>query len=245
MPQDAVCIFAKRSGYVHLVDVPKLAAARDACGLPEARLYLVALPGQFVSPGSAPLLALRGVSAAQLDALAPTLRAAFTIDVNRTFDNDPRFGIVVMAEIASRALSPATNDSGTAIDIINRSIRLLRHWIPDQASGMNGNANTGEQTQYPRIWMPRIALADVFGDLFPLIAHDGAHLREVTIRLQKALVALSTNTSEEIAELARQHAAQALARNRHGMEFAPDFEAVAAVHADRWPQEDVRGAPAA
>ncbi|WP_209438585.1 DUF2254 family protein [Vibrio natriegens] len=31
--------------------------------------------------------------------------AAFTIRTERSFDQDPRFGLVVLAEIASRALS--------------------------------------------------------------------------------------------------------------------------------------------
>jgi uncharacterized membrane protein len=33
-----------------------------------------------------------------------------------------------MAEIGSRALSPATNDPGTAIDVIGRLTRLLSRW---------------------------------------------------------------------------------------------------------------------
>ena len=50
---------------------------------------------------------------------------AFTIGAERTFDQDPRFGLCVLAEIASRALSPAVNDPGTAIDVIGRAVRLL------------------------------------------------------------------------------------------------------------------------
>ena len=37
----------------------------------------------------------------------------------------PVFGLCVLAENASRALSPAVNDPGTAIDVIGRGVRLL------------------------------------------------------------------------------------------------------------------------
>jgi uncharacterized membrane protein len=33
----------------------------------------------------------------------------------RLYDDDPRFGLVVLSEIAGRALSPGVNDPGTAI----------------------------------------------------------------------------------------------------------------------------------
>lgn len=54
---------------------------------------------------------------------------AFLIGDERTFDDDPRFGLVVLSEIASRALSPAVNDPGTAIDIIGTFVRLFRSGI--------------------------------------------------------------------------------------------------------------------
>lgn len=56
---------------------------------------------------------------------------AFVVGDQRTFDNDPRFGLVVLAEIADRALSPAVNDPSTAIDVIGTLTRLLCNWRPD------------------------------------------------------------------------------------------------------------------
>jgi uncharacterized membrane protein len=43
----------------------------------------------------------------------------------RYFEEDPRFGLITLSEIASRALSPAVNDPGTAIQIISSHIRLF------------------------------------------------------------------------------------------------------------------------
>ena len=53
---------------------------------------------------------------------------AFIVGDDRTFREDPRFGLVTLAEIAARALSPAVNDVGTAIDIVGTFVRLLARW---------------------------------------------------------------------------------------------------------------------
>jgi uncharacterized membrane protein len=45
----------------------------------------------------------------------------------RYFHEDPRFGLITLSEIASRALSPAVND-GTAIQIISSHVRLFSLW---------------------------------------------------------------------------------------------------------------------
>ena len=54
--------------------------------------------------------------------------ALFVLGNDRQFDEDPRFGLIVLSEIASRALSPAVNDPGTAIGIIGRLVRLFVLW---------------------------------------------------------------------------------------------------------------------
>ena len=43
---------------------------------------------------------------------AEAIAATFVIGGSRVFDQDPRFGLLVLSEIASRALSPAVNDPG-------------------------------------------------------------------------------------------------------------------------------------
>ncbi|MCI1114058.1 DUF2254 domain-containing protein, partial [Stenotrophomonas maltophilia] len=84
---------------------------------------VAALPGAFLHPGR-PLAHVAGGSS-DIDG---AIRDAFSIGDERSYDQDPRFGLAVMAEIASRALSPAVNDSGTAIDVIGRLVRVLACW---------------------------------------------------------------------------------------------------------------------
>lgn len=213
---------------------------------PAAQIYVMVLPGQFVAPGSTPLCSVVGLPVPQdeqaeqatQDFLA-RLREAFTIAPSRTFDSDPRFGLVAMAEVASKALSAAVNDCGTAIDVINRSLRIFELWAqlePPAQPAAASSGPTGEyEVRYPNVKVPAVALEDVFDDFFPPVGRDGAAQREVGIRLQKMLIGLYAFGGPEMQALARSHAQQALQRNLAAMDFPADREAVQAVHRQAWP----------
>ena len=99
-------------------------------------------------------------------------------------EQDPRFGLLVLGEIASRALSPGINDSGTAIDVIGRQLRVLLDWAePD-------GEEAAVDTACPRLYARRLEDEDLFDDAFGMIMRDGAGRIEVQVRLQKALAAL-------------------------------------------------------
>lgn len=109
-------IYADCVGYVQYVDVDALQACAEAS---QARVQVAALPGTFAAPG-VPLAYLQLLPSAQHDVDRKRLAAAFLIGDQRQFEEDPRFGLVVLSEIAGRALSPAVNDvavhhAGTAL----------------------------------------------------------------------------------------------------------------------------------
>src|SRR5690606_16264369 len=60
-----------------------------------------------------------------IDKIMDRVRSAFSIGGERSFEQDPRYGLIVLTEIASRALSNATNDSGTAIGVIGTLVRVM------------------------------------------------------------------------------------------------------------------------
>jgi uncharacterized membrane protein len=179
---------------------------------------VTALPGAFVDP-SRPVARVVGIGGEQTDAV----RAAFTIGAARSFDQDPRFGLAVLAEIASRALSPAVNDPGTAIDVIGRAVRVLSVW---------GRCEPAARTdvECPRVMVPPLRLGDLFDDVFSPIARDGAGLVEVQLRLQKALLALA-HVDARFAEQAARLARAALARAEGGLRLAEEKERVSAIGA--------------
>lgn len=127
-PDDARPVLSTRTGHVQFVDVAALQALADRCG---ALVHVAASAGDLVHP-AAPLAWLRAAATgagasdgAQDDANAAAVREAFVVGPERTFEQDPGFGLIVLAEIAQRALSPAVNDPGTAIAVLGSQTRLL------------------------------------------------------------------------------------------------------------------------
>ena len=196
MPEGAIKVYSDQIGYVQYVDVEALSECAEELG---AELWLAALPGIFVHPAE-PLL---GVSGAGLtEETTSRLRKAFSVEAARTFEQDPRFGLIVLSEIASRALSPAINDPGTAIDVLGRLVRVLSHWN-----------RPGDYTpDYPRLHVPPVRPADMLEDAFQPIARDGAALVEVQVSLQSALAALARIVPNEFADAASAMSAESLER---------------------------------
>lgn len=188
-------IYADCVGYLQRVDMMQLQTIAEAHQL---IINVNAMVGSLVMPGEPLVYLINDSRDAKADLPESEIRGAFVIGDQRTFDEDPRFGLVVLSEIASRALSPAVNDPGTAMDIIGSQVRLLNTWahtsIPkDQA-----------MIQFDRVAMPEILLDDMFDDAFNAIARDGAGVIEVMLRLQKAFKSLGT-IDEAFSQAAARH----------------------------------------
>ncbi|MBR0555562.1 DUF2254 domain-containing protein [Ciceribacter sp. L1K23] len=200
IPDGATPVRAGAIGYVQHIDISALA---QCCKLYDADLYLAVNPGAFVYTDTP--LAWWGRPTKAEDGREPSqaVRDAVSIGLNRSFDQDPRFGLVVMSEIASRALSPAVNDPGTAIDVIGRNTRLLNLWAeaPDE-----------EEIEFPRVHVPPLSTVDLFEDAFMAIARDGASYVEVQLRLQKCLRALANSGNDAFRNSAHEQARIALVR---------------------------------
>lgn len=126
---------------------------------------------------------------------------------------------MVLCEIASRALSPAVNDPGTAIHVIGTFVRLFHQWSTES----QGNP---PELRYDRIHVSGLLAQDMLDDAFTGIARDGASVVEVGIRLQKALESLSTFDFEPVAQAAVRHSKWSPARNELAMSLPQDIEAV-------------------
>ena len=217
IPPDARAVVASETGYVQHVDT---AAIQDAATEHGARVYLQVLPGTFVHAGRQ--LALVDVaSGTPADELGDAVGAAITVGHERTFEQDPRFGLVVLAEIASRALSPAINDSGTAIDIIGRLARVLSCWA-------NETGRQADEVKCPAVYVPALAESDLFEDAFMMIARDGADRLEVQLRVQKALRNLSEIGDPAFKAAAVSRSLQSLGEAERGLHFVAELERVRA-----------------
>lgn len=221
LPPQAVPLKSDRIGYLQHVDLDGLQAMAAEEGI---QIYLHQNPGAFLFAHTPLAHITREVS----QATQAALQKAFIIGIDRTFEQDPRFGLAVMAEVGSRALSPATNDAGTAINVIGRLTRLLSLWAdsPDRAQA---------DIDYPNLYVPPLKDSDLFEDAFMIMARDGAHLIEVQIRLIKALSALSRQGDADFRAAALAQAQIVLQRGLDALTFEGDRETLTALYATSFP----------
>lgn len=211
-PNGATPLRAAAMGYVQHVDMAALQQVAERIG---GRVHLHVLPGDFVDT-RAPIAWLDGRVD---DDAADDARRHISIGASRSFDQDPRFAISAMTEVASRALSPAVNDPGTAIDVLGRLARLLSSWA-DTAE------DPATRVLHPGVHVRALRLDDLFDDAFAPIARDGASLVEVALRLQKMLALLATVGQPRYASAARKHSRLALERARLALPLADDIDRV-------------------
>ncbi|GAA4865711.1 DUF2254 domain-containing protein [Luteimonas vadosa] len=209
-PPDGVPIEAPDVGYVEHLDMEQLERVAAAHG---CNLHVLALPGTLAVPGR-PLAIV--TTALDEDGLKG-VRDAFSIGDSRTFEHDPRYGLVVLNEVAVRALSPAVNDPGTCIDVISTIVRLFVEWSEARARHA-GHA----EVRFPHVHVPELEEADMYDDVFPSIAREGAHMREIGIKLQKAFIALSRLEYAPMRQPVARHSRETLARAMATMTFEPD-----------------------
>ena len=201
-------------GYVQRIDVNALQTYAEETGI---RIILDALPGTFSAPGrTLAYVASDSVELSEVD--KSPIAKAFQIGNDRTFDDDPRFGLITLSEIASRALSPAVNDPGTAIAIIGRFVRLFALWTEPIEEGDKPT------TEYDRVQVPETSLRDMFDDAFTPIARDGAATVEVAVRLQKAFESLASVGPTSLRDVAIHHARLARARAENTLVAPEDLE---------------------
>ncbi len=210
---------AGQVGYIENIDPGALSLLCEAEGW---RLDLLVLPGSFVYVDT-PLALVHAGQGAVPSEMTALIRAAFTLGTARSFDQDPRFGLVALSEVALRALSPAVNDPGTAIDVIGRQTRLLTYWAQGHDSG-----EAVPQVAYPRISVPPLRFGDLYEDAFNLIGRDGAGQIDVMLRLVKALEALTRIGPPEARQAAGRQLAIARDRAMQNLPMAEERDRLAA-----------------
>ena len=212
--ESGATIAASRTGYVQNVDPERLQAlAADA----DCRVEILAMPGTLVRRGEP--LARVGVKALTDEALEDW-QGAFAVGHSRSFDQDPRYGLIVLGEIAARALSPGINDPGTAIQVVAAGLRLLDEW--EQAR------TDPDPVSCDRILAPALDPADLLEDVLATTARYGAGDVGASVRLRKVLASLAANPGP-FREPARRMARDQLERVRSGPSTRADRSQVEAV----------------
>lgn len=209
----ALAVASKSTGNVTGVAINLLQEIADAT---DTTVHVVALPGAFVGRGTT----LARVVGAMSEDDAARVRGAFRVEQHRTYEQDPRLGLVALAEIGSRAVSPAINDQGTAIEVLGAVQRVVTELL------------CGEEVQEvrcDRVHVPTLSLDDLIEDVFRPLARDGAAMVEVSLRLQKVLGGLVAvaRSGDDVAAL-RTASARAVERAVAHLDNPRDVELVRA-----------------
>lgn len=219
VPSDAQAICAKESGYIQHIYPEALNSMAEKRGV---KLYLTKNIGQFVFLNE-PLLMVGGFDQSDqcdgdLEGFASELQECIVLGDLRTFDQDPRFGLVVMGEVASKALSPGVNDPGTAIDVITRIGRILSNYSDEVARDRD--------TKLEHIYVRPLDPRDLIDDGFGALARDGREVVEVQQRLQVIMSGLMRHPDDGLGKAAREAAENYLRRSLHAIDFEPDRKRV-------------------
>lgn len=194
-------IRADRFGFIQMVDGARLGHIADTAG---TGIVVLGRSGDYVDSGS-----VLAVTERPLDpATVRRIHDAFIVGEGRSFEDDPRFALTVLSEIAERALSPAVNDPGTAIEAIGAAQRLIADW---RAAA----AEAEEKAPLPgctRLSARAVPVRGILDAAFRRIAREGVRLEEVQIRLMQALGTLAARDPDMLAAPARALAEEALAR---------------------------------
>jgi uncharacterized membrane protein len=211
-PAGAMAIGCLPVGYIQHVDIATLAeiaSRNDGC------IHVARRPGAFVSAGEPLCHASWQPDDKDIDAM----RSAFLVGSERSFRQDPRFGLIVMAEIASRALSPGINDPGTAIDVLGRVVRVLS----DAVYGRDAS----RPPLHDNLFIAAIDVGEMLDDVFLPVARDGAGMAEVGIRLQKALLNLAQLDDWEVQAAARRLSRISRTRSEAALQLPEETAAIA------------------
>lgn len=182
-------VFSARIGYVQYVDMAALSRSLNGRAV---MLDVAALPGMFVHR-AAPLAY---VDSAMQAKEREAVRRAFLVADDRSWEQDPRFGLSVLAEIGSKSLPPTAADYGTALAVIGAAVRVLANWIPD--------GDPAPEPDHPHLRVPALSTHDLLEDIFHPLAREGAGILQVPVHIQKALSALVGMSPDRFEVSARQ-----------------------------------------
>jgi uncharacterized membrane protein len=132
IPEKLDCaVLSRASGYIRYVDIARLCTLAKAHGI---CVRLERRVGHFIAEGVPLLKATRGERITNDREIE--LLSAIDIGPTRTMQHDVEFGIVQIVDIALRAISPAVNDTTTAISCVDSAQlhpdRLAKPGVPAQ-----------------------------------------------------------------------------------------------------------------
>jgi uncharacterized membrane protein len=185
--------------YVIGLDVPRLLALAVESG---AFIRVLVGVGDAVTTG----VQLAIVRASGAGVPEEHLRAAITLDRDRTLEQGPKQAIRLLVDIAIRALSPAINDPTTAVHALDQiESMLVRIGNSDLDIG-----TVRDEQGTPRVWYKAPTWEDYLDLALTEIRYYGAG----AVQIERRLAALLSHVREQVPEERREAVARLAAEQR-------------------------------
>lgn len=194
----AIC--PRAAGYVQLIDVTALDALAQENDL---TISICVGEGAFVLP-RVPTMRVASKIAPD-DKLRECLEAALVIGSERSPASDPLLGFELLAEVASRGLSPGVNDPQTALICIDYLCDLLL-----EAAATGPDDYPPARHECGRVWLQQPGFDAMLERAYRPIMRDAAGVAEVLFAVVDALTTIYRHGHSAYRELIRQEARRAL-----------------------------------
>jgi len=180
-------ILSEVSGYIRFIDIKRLATLATNYRI---KIQVLRRVGRFV-PRGVPLLAISKADRVTPE-LALALRGAFDFGPSRTLQQDVEFGILLIVDIALKAISPAVNDPSTAISCVDQLSRILIR----VASREQPESGLYNPPGVLRVYIPWLGFERLLDAAFEQIRMYSKSDVAVSLRVLRALGDLAATTED-------------------------------------------------
>lgn len=189
-PVGAVPVWARRGGYLQLVDVEGLAREARALGV---RVRLRPTLGEWVTAGTTLAWVWSDTDGpGDRDTLAGLVHRWLHLGLDRTESTDLAFGLRQLQDVATRALSPGVNDPSTAVLAIGQLSAVLCRY----AAHPLGDDVVEDEDGRPRAAAPRPGFAAMLELAVGAPRRYGASDPEVLAALLTLLIDLAEHVAD-------------------------------------------------
>lgn len=213
-------VTASRSGYLQGLHADALWKLEAAHGTRPITIRMEIPVGAFVFPGTQ--LASVWPADAVDQRLERAVRDAFALGPERTIEQDVEFGLIVIADIALRALSPGINDPTTATQCIDRLTEILAALGTREPPPRARQSPDGTM----RLLMHSITFSGAVSLAFNQIRLFGAENPVIASRLLQALCELATVVPASLHETLRAQAASVVQQSRRSIHDADALQTI-------------------
>ncbi len=210
-------IYSQKSGYLVNINFSGLQhwAENNDC-----YLHIMVRVGSWLMPNKVMVLLQRN---SNKEIELKEVEHFFIVDSQRKFEQDPSFGLSVLSEVAQRALSPAINDSGTALTVLATLAQLLIEKPRIKEDDRN----------FDRLSIIPLDEGIFIQESIRPIARDGATNATIGVAIQQTLATIYHQAPTVALSLsAKQEAEDALQRSIKNLNFESDKQLVIQAHQD-------------